>query len=130
MQEPFQKPERSWLRKFADAERGVVVGVSGERSFTVHLALAGAVVLAAAVLRVSLVEWGLLALAIAMVLGAELFNCALERLARAVTEESNEYVRDALDLAAGAVLMLALGAAATGLLVFLPRLLSAISQQN
>jgi diacylglycerol kinase len=50
-------------------------------------------------------------------------------MARAITEETSDFVRDALDMASGAVLMLAIGAALTGLLVFVPRLLSAISQQ-
>jgi diacylglycerol kinase len=129
MREPFENKNRTWLQKFADAERGIATGVSGERSFAVHLSTAAAVVVLAAVCQVSLVEWGLLTLSIAIVLGAELFNCALERMARAITEETSDFVRDALDMASGAVLMLAIGAALTGLLVFVPRLLSAISQQ-
>lgn len=129
MREPFENKQRTWWQKFADAERGIATGVSGERSFAVHLSMAAAVVVLAAVCQVSLVEWGLLTLSIAIVMGAELFNCALERMARAITEEQHDDIRDALDLASGAVLMLAIGAALTGLLVFVPRLLSAISQQ-
>ena len=59
---------------------------------------------------------------IAMVIGAELFNSALERLARAVTRSEDEDVAVALDIASGAVLVVSLGAAAVGGLVFLHRI--------
>ena len=56
-----------------------------------------------------------------MVLAAEMFNSALESLARAITDRPHPLVRDALDIASAAVLVTALGAAAVGLLIFLHR---------
>ena len=48
---------------------------------------------------------------------AELFNSALEQLAKAITKEEDPHVRNGLDIASGAVLVAAIGAAVIGLLV-------------
>ena len=59
-----------------------------------------------------------LALAVAGVMAAELFNTALERLADAVDTEHNPTIGEALDIASAAVLVAALGAATVGSIVF------------
>lgn len=114
---------RTWFRRFRDAFRGMVIGMHGQASFGVHLPAALLVVAAAAWLQVQLVDWCLLLLCIASVLAAELFNSALESLAKAVNREHNPRLGDALDIASGAVLVAALGAMAVGGIVFLPYLL-------
>lgn len=92
-----------------------------------HLAVAAVVVALAAALRVSAVEWCLLAGAIAGVLAAEIFNTAVESLARAFGPGRHPRIRDALDMASAAVLVAACGAAVIGLIVFGPRLVALIA---
>lgn len=99
------------------------MGVRGESSCLVHGIATVLVVAAAAWLRMGLVEWSLLLLCIAIVWSAELMNGAIERLARAVDECENAKIRDALDIASGAVSVAALGAAIVGVLIFGNRLL-------
>ena len=53
-----------------------------------------------------------------VVFAAEVFNSALESLARAVTDKTDPHIRDALDIAAGAVLTASLGSVAVGLVLF------------
>jgi diacylglycerol kinase len=113
---------RSWARKFGDAFRGLKVGVRGQTSFFVHLFTAAAVIIAAAVLGMSLVEWCLLLLCIAGVLTAELFNSALESMAKAITGESDPHLGNSLDIASAAVLLASLGSAIVGLAIFTRRL--------
>jgi diacylglycerol kinase len=113
---------RSWPAKFRDAFRGLWLAVRTERSFAVHLPMAAAVVIAAGVLRVSLVEWCILGLCITIVLAAETFNTAIERLARAKGAEQDPEIGAALDMASGAVLAAAIGAAIVGGAIFVYRL--------
>ncbi len=120
--EPDPRPRRTWFAKFADAFRGLRDGVRGESSFLVHGVAATLVIGLAVALRVSACEWCLLTLSIAGVVAAELFNSALESLARAVDRAPNVDVGRALDIASGAVLAAACGAAIVGLVVFVPRL--------
>jgi diacylglycerol kinase len=113
-------PHRSWLTMFRDAFRGIREGVLGERAFAVHLPMAIAVVAAAAFFRVTSIEWLLLVLCITLVITAELLNSALERMAKAVTQDRNVHVGAALDIAAGAVLLASIGAVTCGLIIFVP----------
>lgn len=116
-------PNRSWLHKFRDALRGLWVGISRQNSFIVHLPIALAVLLAALLFEVTAGEWCVLVLCILMVFATELFNTALEHMAKAVTEEHHPEIRDALDAAAAAVLVAAAGSVAVGIVVFAPHLL-------
>ncbi|HEX5104747.1 MAG TPA: diacylglycerol kinase [Pirellulaceae bacterium] len=118
---PNSRP-RNWSAKFRDAFRGLWLAVRSERSFSVHLPMAAAVIVLAAVMRVSLVQWCLLGVCITLVLAAETFNTALERLAREIDGESNPEIAAALDMASGAVLVTAIGAAGIGAAIFLYRL--------
>ncbi|MFN9368999.1 MAG: diacylglycerol kinase, partial [Planctomycetia bacterium] len=82
---------------------------------------------AAAWLRVSPAEWCLIVLAIGGVLAAEVFNSALEMLARALDSGPDERIRDALDMASGGVFVTVAAAVIVGLVVFLPRLLAPLT---
>ena len=115
-------PRRRWSTKFRDAMRGVRVGVRGQSSFRVHFSMAGLVMLTAVALNVNLLEWCVLTLCIGTVLGAEMFNSALESLARATTDQYHEDVRDALDAASGAVLLVSVAASVVGATIFIFRL--------
>lgn len=110
---------RSWTAKFADAFRGVRDEIRTQSSFRVHFAAALAVVVAGLLLRVGFLEWSLLVLCITGVWVAEMFNTALEALARAVSEDAHPQIRLALDVASAAVLVASLGAAIVGALVLL-----------
>jgi len=118
---PFR--ERTWFQKFRDAFRGVKEGIRGQASFFVQFFVAALVVVAAAVLKIdSLQEWCLLLMCITIVLAAEMFNSALEALARAVTDQENPYVRDSLDVGSAAVLLASIGSTVIGGLIFGNRL--------
>lgn len=121
---PYQPAPRTWVAKFRDAFRGIYVGVRAQSSFVVHLIVAAAVVGLAAYLQVDVIRWSLLLLCIALVLAAELFNSAIEWLAKAIDHAENEYLRNALDVASGAVLVTSIGAAIVGGLIFVERLMA------
>jgi diacylglycerol kinase len=111
-------PRRSWSDKLADSLRGIRTGIRGENNFAVHLVMAAAVILVAALLQVTREEWCLLVMCIAAVLAAEYFNTSLERLAREVDRNHNPNIGAALDMASAAVLIAAIGAAIVGCVVF------------
>src|SRR5213079_93934 len=116
------KPRRSWRGKFADAFRGIKLGVRGHSSFFVHFFVAAVVLLAAIVLGCNVLEWCLLLGCIGLVLTAELFNSAIETLFRGLDEATRDRVWPCLDIAAGAVLLASITASVVGGLVFLSKL--------
>ena len=60
---------------------------------------------------------------IALVLALELVNSSLESISRAITDQYNEYVGKALNIASAAVLLSALLSAVVGLLILGPKLI-------
>jgi len=125
--DPNRVPDRSWPGKFQDAFRGVRLGVRGQKSFYVHLFFSIAVVLAGVLFQVDRTEWCLLILCIAGVLTAEMFNSALEWLARSLPEGGHPQLGSALDIGSAAVLIASIGSVIIGLLVFVPHLLKLLS---
>ncbi len=109
-----------WSAKFIRAVRGIYWGVQGQSSFLVHTVAAAGVTAAGWYLGIPAAKWLVVILAISVVLTAELFNSALEHLARAFDVGHHPSIGKALDIASGAVLIAAIGAAIVGVIVFLP----------
>ncbi len=110
---------KTWLAKFGCAFRGVWVGIGayGAASFAIHIPVMAGVLALACWLGVSWPEWYILIVCITIVLAAEMFNSSIEALAKAVTKEYDPHIRDALDIASGAVFTAVIGAATVGLLI-------------
>lgn len=111
-------------RGFVHAWRGLAYLIASQHNVWIHLAAAAGVIGAAIAFEVNRWEWAWLILAIGLVLAAEAMNTAIETLADALSPEYNAGIGRAKDVAAAAVLLLALTAALIGALVFLPHLLS------
>ena len=109
---------RRLLPRLGCAFRGVVAAFRLDQAFAEHLVCTALVILAGILLRVNLIEACLLALCIAAVIAAEMFNTAIEQLAKAVHPEQSPVVGSALDVAAGGVLVASLGAAVVGSAIF------------
>jgi len=72
------------------------------------------------IFRVSSADWCWIILAISIVWTAEALNTAFEFLADAASPEFHPLVRDAKDVAAGAVLVTAVAAVIIGAIIFWP----------
>lgn len=112
-----------WINKFHCAVRGLFLGVRGQSSFAVHFVVAAAVIVAAILLRCDLWQWCTLLLCIALVLGLEYINSAIERLAKGLCTSHNEEVGAALDIASAAVLVVSLVSVVVGALIFVNQFL-------
>ena len=86
----------------------------------IHAGVTLIVLVAAFRFRVSAADWCWIILAISIVWTAEALNTAFELLADAASPEFHPLVRDAKNVAAGAVLITALAAAVIGGLIFWP----------
>lgn len=106
------------MRSFLYALKGIRAAVAGGRNMRIHLAAAFYVVCGGLVSRVEGKDWPILVLCIALVLGMEALNTALEGLCDALHPEYSLKIGRVKDLAAGAVLLCAIGAAVAGGLIF------------
>jgi len=107
---------------FGHALRGVWAALRSELHLQFHAVSTVLVLGAGYYFGLSKLEWALVALAIAGVWSAELFNTAIETLTNLVSPGYHPLAGKAKDVAAGAVLLAALGALVVGGLVFGPRI--------
>lgn len=109
-------------RKFLYALAGLAYALRTQPNMRFHLLAALAVLAAAFILGVDRYELLFLFLAITLVLLAEMFNTALETVVDLASPGFHPLAKAAKDVAAGAVLLAALHAVATGVVVFYPHL--------
>ncbi len=88
-----------------------------QRNLRIHAGIAVVVVVAGIVLRFSAVSWAVVALAIGLVVAAELLNTALEAVVDLVSPQDHPLAERAKDVAAAGVLVASLGALAAGIAV-------------
>jgi diacylglycerol kinase len=122
---PFQFTGR--IRGFRHAIAGILRMIRCQHNAWIHAAATLLVLTAAFLLRVSAGDWCWIILAVSIVWTAEALNTAFEFLADAASPEFHPFVRDAKDVAAGAVLITAIAAAVIGVIIFWPYLTRLIS---
>ena len=110
------------LRSFKNAFSGIYCLVKYEHNARIHLFVLIIVLLAGIFLRISSSGWIAIVIAIGLVFISECFNTAIEYLADAVSEEYNEKIKRAKDVAAAGVLISAIISVIIGLTVFLPEI--------
>jgi len=115
------------MKPLLDALRGIAVLFATQRNAMVHLVCTALVVACGFLFEISALEWCAVLLATGLVLAAEALNTAIEFLADAVHPDQHPLVGKAKDVAAGGVLLAAIAAAAVGLIIFVPKLLTWIA---
>jgi diacylglycerol kinase (ATP) len=119
---PFEFTGR--IRSFRYAIAGIWRMIRCQHNAWIH-ALATIVVIGAGFFfRISRAEWCWIVLVLTIVWTAEALNTAFEFLADAASPEFHPLVRDAKDVAAGAVLITAVAAIVIGAIIFWPHLVN------
>ena len=106
------------MKSFRAALRGLLIAVRRERHMKIHMAAAAAVLTAAYLLEAEPRDWCVLIITCALVMAAELFNTAVERLCDKIDADECPYIKDVKDIAAGAVLLCAAAAVIAGIIIF------------
>jgi diacylglycerol kinase (ATP) len=117
---PFQFTGR--IRSFHYAIRGILRMVRCQHNAWIHAVATVAVLGAGLFLRLSRADWCWIILAISIVWTAEALNTAFEFLADAASPDFHPLVRDAKDVAAGAVLITAVASSVIGIIILWPYL--------
>ena len=113
----------SFNESLGHALDGIEYTINHERNFKIELFFAIAVTIMSFILKVSIIEWGVLVLVISMVLALEMINTAIERCVDLVTKEYKELAKNAKDIAAGAVLVMSMFSVVIGIIIFLPKIM-------
>ena len=110
------------IRSFTYAFRGIYLLFASQANARIHLLAVGIIVAMGVWLGLSVTEWCLIILCMALVLLAEGMNTAIEFLTDLVSPEYHPLAGKAKDAAAGAVLLSVLICGVVWGMIFLPKL--------
>lgn len=115
------------IKSFSYAFAGLKVLFKEEHNSWIHAVAAVCAITAGFLLDISAIEWIAIIIVIGMVISAEIVNSSLERTADFIKVERDDRKRDIKDLGAAAVLICAITAAITGIIIFLPKLIALLA---
>ncbi len=109
---------------FKYAFQGFFTSFKAERNMKIHIAIMILVILMGLFFRISLLEWIICIFCFSIVIAGELFNTAIETVVDIAMPQKNEKAKVAKDVAASGVLILAIGSAIIGLIIFIPKIIN------
>ena len=112
------------INSFKYALQGFASSFRTERNMKIHVVATILVIILGIYLKLNLIEWSIITIAIVIVISAELFNTAIETIVDMVSPQKNEKAKLAKDISAGAVLILAIGPAIVGFMIFFPKIIT------
>lgn len=112
------------LDSFKYAGEGVLYVIRTQRNFRIHMLASLAVFALGLWLQLSFQSWAILVLVVDFVLVMEMVNTAAETLVDLASPEYHPLAKQVKDLAAGAVLLVAVASVFVGLLILGPPLLA------
>ena len=116
------------INSFKYAIEGIISSFKTERNMKIHVLAMIVVIALGLFFKLNKVEWCFIISAIASVISAELFNTAIETVVDMVSPERNPKAKLVKDIAAGAVLVVAIGAAIIGFIIFGPKVINAFNK--
>ncbi|MCW3127626.1 MAG: diacylglycerol kinase [Bacteroidetes bacterium] len=106
------------IKSFGYACQGIIIATREQLNIKIHLLAVIVVTAAGWYYHITSAEWCWVVLCFGMVLSAELFNSAIENLVDLVSPGHHHIAGKVKDIAAGAVLVTAIGAGVIALLIF------------
>lgn len=119
----MSRPQRHVI-SFKHALDGIVYTLRTQPNFQVHVFFAVLAIIAGLFFRINQSEWSIIVFVIGLVLVTEMINTSIESVVDLHTQKFHELAKVAKDVSAGMVLVTAVVAIITGLLIFIPHLLS------
>ena len=111
------------INSFKYAFTGMWSAYKSERNMKIHIAVAILVILFGVFLQISTYEWLACTVCFAMGIGSEMFNTAIETVVDIAMPKKDERAKKAKDVAAGGVLVFAIGSAIIGSIIFIPKII-------
>lgn len=114
------------IKSFSYAFAGINHFFKTQHNAWIHAVACALTLIFGVVCQLNATEWCIIIFCNAIVFTAEILNTAIEWLTDLVSPDYNELAGKVKDVAAGAVLISATGAAIVGVIIFLPKLLMLI----
>ena len=110
-------------RSFKAAFEGIASTYKKEQNIKIHTIISLVVILGGFIFKINYIEWLVCLVLIGFMLMAEFFNTAIEYVVDLASPDIHPLAKAAKDTASAGVLMMAIIAAVTGLVIFVPKLI-------
>lgn len=114
---------KSLVKSFGYAFEGLLHAIKYNRNLKIHFVSALIVIAASIFFHVTSFEKGILGIMILLVILSEMINTAIEEMVNLITSEHKKEAKTAKDVAAGMVLVAAVGSVIIGSIIFTPYIL-------
>ena len=118
----FKLGER--VKSFSYAFRGIKTLIMSQHNAWIHCVATIIVILTGILLNLTRIEWAIIVIVMLLVWITEAVNTSIEFLCDLVSPEYNLLIEKAKDVAAGAVLISAIGSVIIGIIIFYPKFLA------
>jgi len=108
---------------FKNAICGVVWAIKTQPNFRIHFILSLLAIGGGFYYQISYFEWLIILVMIFLGLTVEMINTAIESTTDAIDHQWREEIKIAKDVAAGAMLIVAVGALVVAVIIFLPKII-------
>lgn len=112
---------------FKNAMAGIIWAFSTQPNFRVHFGLSLLALTLGFLLQITYIEMTIVVLTIVFGLGVEMVNTSIESMTDLITTQYRKEAKIAKDVAAGMMLITAIGAVLVASLIFLPKILFLLS---
>ena len=106
------------FKSFGFAIKGILFCLIHERNMRIHTVIAAYVLIFSTFFDLNKIEYAILIITLALVMGAEMINTAVENLVDLAASSYNNLAKIAKDVAAGAVLVFAVASIGVSLCLF------------
>ena len=114
---------KSLSKSFGHALEGFLHTLRHNRNLRIHLIVAMVVIILSIFFRINKYEMSILGVVILLVISSEMINSAIEEMVNLITQEHRREAKIAKDVAAGMVLVSAVGSVIIGSIIFTPYIL-------
>ena len=114
------------INSFKYAIEGIIYAFKYEQNIIVHTIVAIIVIIMGITLKISTFEWLICFILFGLVIATEMINTSIEAVVDLACPKKDPLAKIAKDTASGAVLVFALTAAISGLIIFLPKIIETI----
>ena len=114
---------KKFIKSFKHAIDGLWLELKRETNLKIDIIIMIIIIVAGIILKITKIEWIICIILFSIVISGELFNTSIERIVDVIMPEKNDKAKAIKDISAGAVLILAIGSAIIGGLIFIPKII-------
>ena len=121
-----EKGLKRLIKSFKYAIEGIIYAFKYEQNIIVHTLVMILVIILGIVLKLSYFEWLICLILFGLVIATEMINTSIEAVVDLACPKIDPLAKIAKDTASGAVLVFAITAAISGLIIFIPKIIDII----